>query len=99
MRTLRLVAVRTLAESRGLQGVMGAAFGRSSLRVTSFWIGHGVGLEYVIDQESFLSVFNTASRGSSQARAHVHVPRFRLIPHTGHRPAHSSRHNGFIGSA
>jgi hypothetical protein len=40
VRRLRLVAVRTLTEPHRLQCVVRAAFGRSRLRVASFWIRH-----------------------------------------------------------
>ena len=45
-----------------------------------------------------LSSRSAARRGSSHAWVQAQAPRFKFVPHTGHRPPQFSRHNGFIGS-
>ena len=38
-------------------------------------------------------------RESTGAALHLHFSLFRLVPHSGHKPEHSSQHKGFIGTA
>src|SRR4029453_7488163 len=105
MRRFGLGAMRAFAQGDGFECVVRPALRRPRLGMSSFGIWH----MYITSvpsnfrrarnvQEFFFNAFSTASRGSSHAGWHVHVPRFRFIPHTEQSPRQSSWHNGFIGS-
>ena len=51
---------------------------------------------------SCLSVDNSAKPPlgrSARAVLHLHFSPFKLVPHSGHKPGHSSQHKGFIGTS
>src|SRR6266851_1929594 len=54
MRQLRLVALRALAEARGLQGVVGPALGRARFGMSSFWIRHRSSSVFSVPGSGFL---------------------------------------------
>ena len=60
------------------------------------WRRFGFGIVLTLCLEQLLSA---SKRGSTQIAWHEHVSRLRLMPHTGHKPWQSARHNGFIGTA